>query len=947
MWFGTQNGLNRYDGYNFKIYKSDIDNPNTSLTSNFVRALAVDKPTGKLWIGTNNGGISLFNPETETFENYRHDPKDHLSLPHDMVRSIFIDHSDTVWVGTGNGLARYDRKDKRFQQVSIPVTLTPSSPLVIRSIVEDKNKTLWIGTTYGVFKRTINSETFEKHSLLSSTSSQDISTLFVDNESQHLWIGTISDGIIRLNLSENTTTRFAHDESDPFSLSHNAVLDIIQIDNNEIWVGTSRGLNIYSPEDNNTFIRYLPDPADNKSLSSSNIETLLQDEAGVVWVGSWTDGLNKTDPYSTLFKTINPDNKRGNPGLAEDLNGNVWFATHNGLYWLSSDNKVSEGLYHHPDTVQAKVRNEIIGVSASKIEPVIWLGTRRGLSRYRVGEQWIEPVALDGYLVYSVFEANDGTVWAGTYNNGLFQLDRNTFKEIRRIPSSLVPDIYQDDNGVIWAGSTNGLYRIEGDSPIQIFRHQETTQNSLSHNTVTWISKDSKSNYWIGTQGGGINKMTFPDDDYTSPDFTHYSIKDGFDSEAIGSIIEDKSGTFWVSTTSGISRFNPESMDVDNFSDSEGANKGGYYVGSGILSSNGNIYFGGPHGLTEFDPNQVQLNQYKPSTRIVSFRLFNQPMTISANDDSSPLTKPIYLTETLNLSSKDSVISFEFSSSHYSAPKNNRYAYMLDGFDHQWNHVSSNRRFATYTNLSPGQYTLKVKGTNKDGIWGEPTELTLVINPQWWQTKTFILMVVVSCILIMLTIYRWRVQWLRQQSINLRKMVKEQTEELRIVNRRLEKTSKRDFLTKLSNRRDFIDLASKEFFRYKRHGNPFCIILFDIDYFKKVNDEYGHDAGDQALIEISKITKTIFRSEDIIARWGGEEFIILLPETPYQGGLVAAEKIRAKVESLDFYYQETKIPLNITVGVSVVSECESLKACIVKADEALYEGKSKGRNCVV
>jgi diguanylate cyclase (GGDEF)-like protein len=164
---------------------------------------------------------------------------------------------------------------------------------------------------------------------------------------------------------------------------------------------------------------------------------------------------------------------------------------------------------------------------------------------------------------------------------------------------------------------------------------------------------------------------------------------------------------------------------------------------------------------------------------------------------------------------------------------------------------------------------------------------------------------------------------------------------------KLELLAAKDFLTDLSNRRDFLEKALQEGERTRRTARPYSIILLDIDYFKKVNDTYGHECGDQVLIKVARSLEKALRAQDIVARWGGEEFICLLPETEVDGAQHVAEKIRSTIESQSNDCSEIPVSITTTLGISVYDDKSSIEECINRADNALYQGKEQGRNQVV
>lgn len=162
----------------------------------------------------------------------------------------------------------------------------------------------------------------------------------------------------------------------------------------------------------------------------------------------------------------------------------------------------------------------------------------------------------------------------------------------------------------------------------------------------------------------------------------------------------------------------------------------------------------------------------------------------------------------------------------------------------------------------------------------------------------------------------------------------------------LEEISRKDPLTSISNRRDIIDKINYETIRFERNQKTFSLVMGDIDHFKSVNDRYGHDCGDYILKALADTIVSTIRKQDIVGRWGGEEFILLLPETNIEGGKITAEKVRIRIEQNNFKYNNKIIPVTITFGVSEHSYNKDIDVCIKEADIALYKGKNNGRNRV-
>jgi diguanylate cyclase (GGDEF)-like protein len=173
--------------------------------------------------------------------------------------------------------------------------------------------------------------------------------------------------------------------------------------------------------------------------------------------------------------------------------------------------------------------------------------------------------------------------------------------------------------------------------------------------------------------------------------------------------------------------------------------------------------------------------------------------------------------------------------------------------------------------------------------------------------------------------------------------------ELMEAREKLELAARTDPLTKLANRREILEKIENERVRFERNQRPFTLILGDVDNFKDFNDRYGHQCGDSVLISVAQLLTSMVRKQDCVARWGGEEFLLLLPETDLEGGRAAAEKIRQTIAHRDFQYNEIPLSITITFGISTygTSCANGIDECIRTVDLAMYEGKQQGKNCVV
>ena len=163
----------------------------------------------------------------------------------------------------------------------------------------------------------------------------------------------------------------------------------------------------------------------------------------------------------------------------------------------------------------------------------------------------------------------------------------------------------------------------------------------------------------------------------------------------------------------------------------------------------------------------------------------------------------------------------------------------------------------------------------------------------------------------------------------------------------VKKLASTDLLTQVSNRRHIQEIIDNEISRYERNKKTFSLILCDIDHFKQFNDLHGHECGDFILKKTSTLLISSIRKADYLGRWGGEEFVILLPETDVQGARKVAQKIRVVLEKHSSNYKGKNFNITMTFGVSEFLSGDNFDSCLNRADKAMYSGKKKGRNIVV
>jgi diguanylate cyclase (GGDEF)-like protein len=193
-----------------------------------------------------------------------------------------------------------------------------------------------------------------------------------------------------------------------------------------------------------------------------------------------------------------------------------------------------------------------------------------------------------------------------------------------------------------------------------------------------------------------------------------------------------------------------------------------------------------------------------------------------------------------------------------------------------------------------------------------------------------------------------RMTMLREEMHRERIGIMRSTDELAVAQKRLLQDALTDTLTQLPNRRNGLDFLASEWVFAQSSGAPLACLMLDIDHFKRINDDYGHAAGDAVLRQLADVLKNASRAEDMVFRYGGEEFSAILTNAPLKIALQIGERIRALVEKTDFVWEQQRIPVTLSVGVAVTTGTErDSQALIQAADTALYEAKERGRNRVV
>ena len=825
MWFGTYGGITRFDGHNSVNY-ANIEGDRNSLIDNHVRSIRRDT-TGILLLATMNG-LERYFTESETFVHFENNPADLQSLSHDEIFDVLKDSEGNIWVATwGGGLNKmvripgnYEREeDAKFRFIRYSIrTPGKSKPLThIPRLYEDPSgRYIWITSNdHGLVRFNKGTEEVIAYQTTPEAagviSSDNVSSICFDHFG-NIWIGTWGGGVNRINKRTQELTTFRNDSKNPKRHSHDVVMNMFCDKSGNVWVGTwGGGLNkIESSQVSNEkvdFSRFRHSKIDQNSIGSNSIYSIVQDRTGVMWVGTDWGGVSKFNLTQSRFRHVYAEQSRTNSlsnnvvfTFHTDSEQKIWIGTLEGLNIHDKDTKQFKVYLHDPGDPNSISDNQVKKIVETS-DGTIWLGTSKGLNRYdrendSFSRYFIDPKNQGASIITTLMPSRDGSIWVGTFDYGLYRFfpETETFEKMdpegnlgSDAGEPTIWSILEDPKGDVWIGLVGrALYRYERSSKkFTRFTHDPLDSLSIANSTVFSMFLDSKSNLWLGT-ASGLDKVIY--DEEGDPRFLHYKSKEKPKGVFVNGIVEDNFGDLWITTTDGMIRYNGVSKEYQIFSERDGLQHSEFSIGAVMKDEiSGEIYVGGINGFNVFDPSIDQSEGFPPTVKLVDLKLFNR--SVKKNETFSGkviLDQNISSTGDIELSVEENVFTLEYAALSYESPNSMKYAFMLEGFEEDWNFVE-NQRTATYTNLEPGNYVFKVKAANPYGVWSdEPAQLRIYIRPPWYQTILARVIFVVGAILIVLIIYGIRVSRLQKSQKLLSELVNKRTEELRYVNAHLE-----------------------------------------------------------------------------------------------------------------------------------------------------------------
>ncbi len=756
LWFGTKDGLNRFDGKTFKTFRHVKGDP-TSIGNNFIHSLWEDE-NKMIWVGTEQGifiynpeneefkpftkkvtnnvsingivssitkdkrgniwiasfftGVFVYNPHKDLLQYFQHNSSNPNSLSSNLVWTIYCDSKGDIWLGTHmGGLNKYDFRKKQFIRYLPNHQKNCINDDNVYSIFEDSQGNFWIGTGYGGLNlMDRQNETFEyfKSNTSGNSVSNNLVRCILEILPGKLFIGT-ETGLDYFELRTQKFTNFVHSESDSKSICDNAIYSIYKDAENNIWIGTYFGGVNFLSVNKKQFEFYYPDGKPNR-LHGKAVSVFCEDAKGNIWVGTEDGGLNYFDVTTKLFTSYPLNGKTGTTNIHALIidKDKLWIGSlSEGIIVLDLKTKKIKNYRYEKNNPRSLGFTNIFSIYKDRADN-IWVGGIFGLCRYnRSTDDFtrINDLGLNNIYIFDILQDNIGYIWFASYNDGIFCLNPKTNQ---------------------W----------------KQYHHNPEVSSSIASNKVISIYQDHQNRLWFGTEGAGLCQYIYDKDSFIT-----YNENNNLPNNVIYSILDDGLN-LWISSNKGITRFDPVTFKSRSYHETDGLQSDQFNNKACMRSRDGKLYFGGIKGFNAFYPHLLMDNDFVPPIVFTNFQILNNRVPIGTKN--SPLKKSISFTHEITLDYNQSVFSLEFVSLSFLAPKNNRYAYKLEGFDVDWNYTQETK--ITYTGLPSGTYTLKVKASNNDGKWNEKgITLKIIILPPFWKSPTayviyFILFIIIFII---------------------------------------------------------------------------------------------------------------------------------------------------------------------------------------------------------
>jgi diguanylate cyclase (GGDEF)-like protein len=935
MWIATQGGLARYDGYRFRVFAPNPSDPK-ALPDGYLLTLLADGPG--LWIGTESSGLVRFDEASETFRTWRSVTAGTAGPRSATVLALAKGRNGMLWVGGDGGVDRFDPRTGTFSHVAFS-GLRPQPR--VRGIAIDRDGVVWAATSEGLFFG--NARGFARFPI--GAAPPAFSAAYIDAAGT-LWLGS-HNAVYLVDASRRHVERIDAASGDA-ALTPGWQRSFIEVKPGEMWIGSDSGISIVDSA-TRAIRRIAADRDSSGGLTEGQTVGFLRDRSGLIWIANAAGDLLWHNPNTTGIYELS----KNRPGISLGDQDVISLAAFGGKLWQGGFKGAIMSLDPKSGTIaRYQLPNQPIVLRLRPAsDGTLWIGTLQGLCALRAHATAATCPAgpkIAANARITAIASSPRHLWLGT-EAGIVEEDTAS-KAVRvfRHSASLdtlsndrVTSLHFDRRGRLWAGTANGLDRIDPlTGRVVRYTFDPHDPDSVGPGTIETILEDRRGRIWAGAVGGPLNVLQERQNGTVT--VKHLGRADGLPNENVDGLAQSPSGRIWASTDQRMAAIDPRTLRARTFGLADGTSDYGYWGGGFAQSEDGTMFFAGGDGVTVIAPRAASPWNYVPPVVLTALKAGGRDLGSYAANAGT----------TIDLAAQHHDFTAEFAALDYSGPQDLHYGYRLDGYDRDWIAADSEHRSATYTNLPPGSYTLEVRGTNRLGVWsGGSLLLHVRAIAAWYESWWFRLLVALLVLGTMLLALKRRTSVLERRQRELEATVRDRTAELSQANRALEEMSLTDPLTGLRNRRFLAQNIESEIALARRQPNDLVFFVIDVDHFKQVNDEHGHRAGDEVLVQVRERLEEVFRESDFLVRWGGEEFLAVTRGMRREDAGEMAQRVLRAIEDRAFTLGDgTQLRKTVSIGVAAYPldpgkpEASTWWQVIECADAALYEAKEAGRN---
>ena len=798
MWFGSWDGLNRYDGSEIKVFKPNIFE-SKSISSNIIRNIIEDKDHN-MWVLTNKG-INRYLSNTMNFQSY-FAGKEYIPVREQNIMASIGPDSGLYISLFGFGIYNYDQEIDDFHQTVLPEISVETQKNII-GVSGGKGDKLFLisrnGRLFAFDKKKEFNKLYEKDLAEYAGINIEKHWFIQGKDKAFLAIAIEAGGLFVLNLESLEISRIGENDESLTVTTINS-----SPENNEFWLGSDDG-SVYK-----LMLRDEPELArmdqfmTDLSALKVKIWTIQQTGPDLLWIGTDGNGIYRYIIHGKPFFNIRRGSyESGSLGhnivrsVLKDKDDNLWVGTRgDGVNRISSQNgerfsfTIDNGLSNNAvlSLKQDEQENIWIGVDGEGIDMFEYSSGKF----FHFPEDFVNGNDREFGYVYSICIDVFGEIWLGTSGFGVVNIKvvkneqgRYFLEKYNQlsyqsagmgIKSNIVYSIIEERPNILWLGTRGGgLHRLNTlNNSFEYYGISENGEDGLIDDDVLSLYFSPEKKMWIGTSGG-LSQINLS---YRPYKFIHYTEGNGMPNNTVHGIMRDSEKDIWISTNQGLSKLDVENGIFQNYNKADGLINSEYTDGAFFNDTMSNIlYFGGTQGLDWFNPTEIRPSNNFPPIFLGQLRLSNN--LIIPGDSTGILSQALNNTKEIHLKYNQNFFSVSFTTLNYYNSNKCQFAYYLEEFDYGWNYVGA-QRTASFTNVPPGKYSLNIKASNEDGIYGEEMrQIQIQIHPPFWNTifAYFVYLILLSLILwLIINFYKQRA--IEKRAVELEKLERLKADEI-------------------------------------------------------------------------------------------------------------------------------------------------------------------------